>query len=229
MCSIVFLATIIFFGFFGTLCGAGQQDFCTKFRVGETTVLCWNKNIYLHNIQSIIPSLDVALTSIWIFLSFVSHHHLEIMTTGYLLFFLVLVIGSTAFLRHTSISYETFYFFHALIAALYLISIIHTFDSSHREGEKTRSQNVKWFSAPLLYYGCDYAMLYINQRFHTEVKSFVAMKGRGGSRMGLMKLRRPTLFMFKPGQYGEQWYHIYINNSYLYNEISNPYNNSHPK
>ncbi|KAL7545999.1 hypothetical protein ACHAWF_009342 [Thalassiosira exigua] len=61
--------------------------------------------------------------------------------------------------------------------------------------------NVKWFSAPLLYYVCDYAMLYINQRFHTEVISFIAMKGRGPSRMGLMKLKRPTLFRFKPGQY----------------------------
>ncbi|KAL7532784.1 hypothetical protein ACHAXR_004839 [Thalassiosira sp. AJA248-18] len=132
---------------------------------------------------------------------FLSHHFLEIMTTGYLLAAMVIVIGSTAFLRHTSISYETFYSFHAIVAALYLISIIHTFDSAHRDGEKSRSQNVKWFSAPLLYYVCDYAMLYINQRFQTEVKSFIAMKGRGGSRMGLMKLRRPTLFRFKPGQY----------------------------
>ena len=125
------------------------------------------------------------------------------MTTGYILAALVIAIGSTGFLRHTSIKYETFYMFHALVAVMYLVSIIHTFDSKQRNGEKERSQNVKWFSAPLLYYVCDYAMLYINQRFQTEVTSFVAMKGSGGSRMGLLKLKRPTLFRFKPGQYGE--------------------------
>jgi len=73
--------------------------------------------------------------------------------------------------------------FHGLILLLYLISIIHTFDRAHRSGEKFVSQNVKWFSAPLLFYLCDYAMLYINQRFRTEARSFIAMKSQGISRM----------------------------------------------
>ena len=51
------------------------------------------------------------------------------MTTGYILAAIVIAIGTTAFLRNsTKISYETFYLFHGLVAVLYIISIVHTFD-----------------------------------------------------------------------------------------------------
>ena len=163
MVLFVTAATIIFFSFLGSLCNKGQQDFCDKFRSGERVVRLDTQHAY-HTL---------------------SHRQLwcmaEIMQMGYLLFFSMLVIGSTAFMRHTPLS--TFYLFHGLILLLHWISIIHTFDRAHRSGEKFRSQNVKWFSAPLLFYLCDYAMLYINQRFWTEARSFIAMKSQGISRM----------------------------------------------
>ena len=123
------------------------------------------------------------------------------MLTGYLIIFVLFIIGLTAFLRHTSLSYEVFYAFHSLVIVLYFVSIMHTLDQAARGGAKVRSQNFKWFTAPLLYYICDFAMLYINQRFSTRVQSFNIMKGKGQYQMAKLKLKRPTLFHFKPGQY----------------------------
>lgn len=48
---------------------------------------------------------------------------------GYLLVFLMILIATTAFMRHKAISYETFYLFHSLIIVLYILSIVHTFDN----------------------------------------------------------------------------------------------------
>jgi len=48
---------------------------------------------------------------------------------------------------------------------VYSLTIAHTVDAAQRCGEKDRSQTFKWFVVPLLYYFCDYAMMWINQRF----------------------------------------------------------------
>ena len=40
----------------------------------------------------------------------------------------------------------------------------HTIDVGQRSGKKDRSQTFKWFAAPLIYYLCDYAMMWFNQR-----------------------------------------------------------------
>lgn len=43
--------------------------------------------------------------------------------------------------------------------------------------------------------------MYINQRFKTKVSEFTAVEGHDGSKMVILKMERPTLFMFEPGQY----------------------------
>lgn len=124
----------------------------------------------------------------------------EIMITGYCILALLLIMALAAAFRY-SIPYELFYAIHILFLAMYAIVIAHTIDVNQRSGKKNRSQTFKWFALPLLYYMCDYAMMRINQRFVTQVVSFTAAEGGQGSRMIILKLRRPTLFFFQPGQY----------------------------
>jgi len=157
MVLIVFLATIVFFIFFGLLCSEGEQAFCDKF------------------------------TS-------------EIMCTGYGILGCLLLIAGTAYFRF-KIPYELFYAVHFLMLVMYSIAIAHTIDNVQRSGMRERSQNFRWFSASLLFYFCDYAIMYINQRYLTNVISYIAVEGGGGSRMTILKLRRPELFSFQPGQY----------------------------
>ena len=124
----------------------------------------------------------------------------EIMGTGYGILASLLIIAGTSYFRY-KIPYEVFYIVHHLVFAMYILTIAHTIDVKERRNEKDRSQTFKWFSATLLYYACDRAMMYINHRYTTSVATSVAVEGSGGSRMIILKLQRPTLFEFKPGQY----------------------------
>ena len=101
-------------------------------------------------------------------------------------------MAGTAFFRH-SIPYEVFYAVHFLFLAVYAIAVgeyvvvvhdgstfsppsfyvsslvycnntAHTIDVGQRSGKNNRSQTFKWFAAPLIYYLCDYAMMWFNQR-----------------------------------------------------------------
>eukprot|EP00984_Skeletonema_dohrnii_P017190 scaffold7773_cov88-Skeletonema_dohrnii-CCMP3373.AAC.1 len=72
-------------------------------------------------------------------------------------------MAGTAFFRH-SIPYEVFYGVHFLFLAMYAVAVAHTIDVGQRSGKKDRSQTFKWFAAPLIYYLCDYAMMWFNQR-----------------------------------------------------------------
>ncbi len=100
-----------------------------------------------------------------------------------------LLMAGTAFFRH-SIPYELFYGVHFLFFAMYALAIgeydvllvillffafstdvssfcfptAHTLDIAQRSGKKDRSQTFKWFAAPLIYYICDYAAMWFNQR-----------------------------------------------------------------
>jgi len=47
---------------------------------------------------------------------------------------------------------------------LLLPTAAHTLDVEQRSGKKDRSQTFKWFAAPLIYYLCDYATMWFNQR-----------------------------------------------------------------
>eukprot|EP00984_Skeletonema_dohrnii_P017189 scaffold7772_cov128-Skeletonema_dohrnii-CCMP3373.AAC.1 len=108
-------------------------------------------------------------------------------------------MAGTAFFRH-SIPYELFYGVHFLFLALYAVAVAHTFDIAQRSGKKDRSQTVKWFAAPLIYYLCDYATMWFNQRFKTRVTSFTTVEGtKDRSKMLILKMKRPPLFMFQPG------------------------------
>mmetsp|Transcript_41778 Transcript_41778/g.87688 ORF Transcript_41778/g.87688 Transcript_41778/m.87688 type:complete len:516 (-) Transcript_41778:72-1619(-) len=126
----------------------------------------------------------------------------EIMLTGYFILGLLLMMAGTAYFRH-SIPYEMFYTVHFLFIAMYSLAIAHTLDIDQRSGKKSRSQTFKWFAVPLVYYLCDYAMMYFVQRFETRATSYTAVEGRGacGTRMIMLKVKRPTLFAFQPGQY----------------------------
>ena len=124
----------------------------------------------------------------------------EIMCTGYGILASLLIIGGTSYFRHR-IPYELFYSIHHLVFVLYAITIAHTFDSAQRNNERNRSQTFKWFSATLLYYICDRAAMHLNHKYRARLVASSAVTGNNGSRMIILKLQRPALFQFKPGQY----------------------------
>jgi predicted ferric reductase len=123
----------------------------------------------------------------------------EIMCTGYAIAGVVFMIGLTSYFRHR-IPYEIFYAVHHLLFILYIVTVAHTFDHIQRNSTRTRSQTFHWVSATLLYYLCDRAASYLNHHYKVKLESSAATTGKG-SKMVVLKMRRPTLFDFKPGQY----------------------------
>lgn len=124
----------------------------------------------------------------------------EIMITGYCIIGLLLLVGVSSFLRDR-IKYELFYALHHLVFLIYAVTTIHTLDVVHRTGERDRSQSFKWFSATILYYICDRAALAINHTYRTSIAASSAVTSSKGTRMAIIKVHRPALFHFKPGQY----------------------------
>jgi ferredoxin-NADP reductase len=124
----------------------------------------------------------------------------EIMITGYGILAILLIIAGTSYFRH-KIPYEIFYAVHHVIFLMYIIVVIHTFDMSQRKGHHSRSQTFKWFSSTLLYYLCDRAAMHLNHKYQTRLVSSSAVTGSNGSRMLIIKVKRPVLLNFKPGQY----------------------------
>ena len=51
-----------------------------------------------------------------------------------------------------------------IVIVTFTTTTAHTIDVGQRSGKKDRSQTFKWFAAPLIYYLCDYAMMWFNQR-----------------------------------------------------------------
>jgi predicted ferric reductase len=123
----------------------------------------------------------------------------EIMITGYCILAFLLIVGFTSFFRY-SIPYEIFYAVHHMVFIMYFVTIAHTLDDKAREG-KVRSQTFKWFSATLLFYFCDRAAMYLNHRYNVKMTGSAVVEGTNGSRMIILKLKRPVLFQFKAGQY----------------------------
>jgi hypothetical protein len=124
----------------------------------------------------------------------------EIMITGYGILVILLIIAGTSYFRH-QIPYEIFYAVHHIIFLMYIIVVVHTFDMAQRKGQHSRSQTFKWFSSTLLYYLCDRAAMHLNHKYQTRLVSSSAVTGTNGSRMLIIKLKRPVLFNSKPGQY----------------------------
>jgi FAD-binding domain/Ferric reductase like transmembrane component len=124
----------------------------------------------------------------------------EIMWTGIFITIFILLIAGTSVYRDR-IPYEVFYAVHYTVFILYVITVAHTFDSVQRNHIKNRSQTFTWVSATLLYYLCDRAAMHINNKYKARLVASSAIAGSGGSKMIILKLRRPTLFEFKPGQY----------------------------
>jgi predicted ferric reductase len=124
----------------------------------------------------------------------------EIMITGYAILVSLLIIGGTSFFRH-KIPYELFYGIHHLVFIMYFITIAHTIDVQERTGNKQRSQTFRWFSSTLAFYFCDRAAMYLNHWYETRLLGASVVTSSSGSKMVLLKLSRPALFRFKPGQY----------------------------
>lgn len=124
----------------------------------------------------------------------------EIMCTGYGILASLLIIAGTSYFRYR-IPYEVFYAIHHLVFAMYAITVAHTFDIMQRNNHKERSQTFKWFSATLLYYICDRAAMRLNQTYCARLLSSSLVTGSRRSRMMLLKIQRPALFRFRPGQY----------------------------
>lgn len=132
--------------------------------------------------------------------SFCDKFRSEIMSTGYAILGTLLIIAGTSYFRH-QIPYEIFYGIHHLVFIMYAITIAHTFDREQRRGMTERSQTFKWFSSTLLYYFCDRVAMHMNQKYRARLISSSTVVGSDGSRMIILKLQRPTLFRFSPGQY----------------------------
>lgn len=123
-----------------------------------------------------------------------------IMWSGYVIAGLAILVGVTSFLRHR-LPYEVFYAIHHVVFLLYILTILHTFDSAHRNGEKQRSQTYPWVTATFLFYLVDRSANFLNNYYQVKRVAALAISGAQGGRMVLLTIRRPTLFEFKPGQY----------------------------
>jgi FAD-binding domain len=121
---------------------------------------------------------------------------------------------------------------HYVVFILYALTIVHTMDQAHRSGEQTRAQTFKWFSSTILFYLCDRSTMYLNHKYQVGVVSSSAIMNNNNnnihsdypclsSRMLLLKIRRPVLFHFHPGQYVQlqipkidsSWHSFYIASS----------------
>ena len=133
--------------------------------------------------------------------SFCDKFKSEIMITGYVILVMLLIVGFTSFFRH-KIPYEVFYVVHHIVFAMFILTIVHTIDVEQRKGLKERSQTFKWFSSTLLYYIADRCYMHLTQRYKTKLLGSSVVYGEGGgTKMVILKIARPTLFHFKPGQY----------------------------
>jgi hypothetical protein len=132
--------------------------------------------------------------------AFCDNFTMEIMITGYLILGFLLIIGATSFYRH-KIPYEAFYYIHHLVFILYIVTILHTFDGKQRSGDKQRSQTFKWFTSSILYYVCDRVAMRLNHLYRTKMVASSVVWGSNGSKLVILKVQRPSLFQFKPGQY----------------------------
>jgi ferredoxin-NADP reductase len=112
----------------------------------------------------------------------------------------LLVIGGTSYFRH-KIPYELFYAIHHLVFIMYFVTIAHTLDIEQRTGRKNRSQTFMWFSSTLAFYLCDRAAMYINHWYDTKLQGASVVTGSNGSKTILLRVKRPTLLRFRPGQY----------------------------
>jgi predicted ferric reductase len=122
----------------------------------------------------------------------------EIMMTGYAITVCTLIVGATSYMRHR-IPYELFYALHHVVFILYLLTILHTLDMQYRHGRQ-RSQCFTWVSTTLLYYICDRVGARLNHTYRVRAISCSTVSG-GSGKMVVLRLSRPTLFEFKPGQY----------------------------
>lgn len=125
---------------------------------------------------------------------------MEIMITGYIILGFVLLVGMTSYFRN-KMPYEIFYGVHHIVFLLYIVTILHTFDVEQRNGRSERSQTFKWFTSSLLYYVCDRAAMRLNHCYHTKMVGSSIVWGSNGSKLVILKVNRPVLFQFKPGQY----------------------------
>jgi predicted ferric reductase len=124
----------------------------------------------------------------------------EIMITGYGITVLSLFVAATSYFRHI-IPYEIFYAVHHLVFLLYIVTVLHTYDKVMRSNQKNRYQTFMWFSTTILFYVCDGAMMHMNQTHRARLMSSSVISGSNCSKTVIIKLRRPVLFDFKPGQY----------------------------
>lgn len=94
----------------------------------------------------------------------------EIMITGYAIAALATLVTATSHFRHR-IPYEWFYAVHHIVLVLYILIVLHTIDAAQRSGKNKRYQSFPWVTICVLYYFCDRAFMYINQRYDAKVSN----------------------------------------------------------
>jgi len=124
----------------------------------------------------------------------------EIMITGYVIFGLFLTVAITSYLRRI-IPYRVFYVLHHIVFLTYAVTIAHTLDHVQRN-KGGRSQTFKWFTASILLYITDRAAMYFNNRYEAQVlPTSCTISNADGKKMVILKVKKPELFYFRPGQY----------------------------
>jgi predicted ferric reductase len=115
---------------------------------------------------------------------------------------LLLIVAGTSFFR-SRMPYEVFYIVHHLVFAMFIVSIVHTFDIDQRKALKDRSQTWTWFSFSLLYYITDRVYMHMSNSFVLDVVEATALSNSDGTgpKMVVLRLRKPIQIQFYPGQY----------------------------
>ncbi|GKZ01556.1 hypothetical protein MPSEU_001106100 [Mayamaea pseudoterrestris] len=135
----------------------------------------------------------------------------EIMMSGLAMFGLITLITVSSLIRR-DISYAIFLKIHRIgFLLLYVITIAHTFDNQQRAGAMHRSQCFSWVAASFLLYVCDRlaqpsyrtTLLHCSLIQPTAASGYTnnVESGADTGRMLIIKLHRPTLLQFQPGQY----------------------------
>lgn len=195
MVTMVFLSTVLFFIFFGQ--GCAQQHSGREPTPGGVKTFC-------DKMKS------------------------EIMCTGYGILGALLIVGATSYLRD-KIRYEYFYVVHHLVFVMFALAIAHTLDDAARNKGQVRSQTFKWFAASLVWYFADRCFMVMGT-VTMDVVEWRALGGDtvaaddttaaaaadvkndsersssqtrpvGSGKVLILRLRRPSHWKFRPGQY----------------------------
>ena len=79
--------------------------------------------------------------------------------------------------------------------------MVFAFDAVQNDSLNFHTRSLVWFCATIILYLVDRLVMRLNCTYKSRIVSASAVEAMDGSQMLLLKIRRPVLFNFKPGQY----------------------------